>query len=64
MDAITQYIYATRNAFISEAIRFVAQTFVCATESTERAVGTLWIKMAAGYLKNYVAVLQLCAHYP
>ena len=29
-----QYIYATRNAFISEAMRFVAQTFVGATDST------------------------------
>ena len=48
MSVILQYIYATRNAFISEAMRFVAQTNVCATDSTERAVGTLLIKMAAG----------------
>ncbi|MDN5881062.1 MAG: hypothetical protein L0H37_01690, partial [Nitrosospira sp.] len=37
-----------KNAFIPGAVHFVAQTFVCATDSTERALETLWIKMAAG----------------
>jgi hypothetical protein len=31
MVAIKQYIHATGNAFISDAIRFVARMFVCAT---------------------------------
>jgi hypothetical protein len=28
-----QYIYATRNTFISDEIRIVAQTFVCAMQA-------------------------------
>jgi hypothetical protein len=41
MVVITQYIYATRNAFISDAMRFVAQTNVCATHSTDVALAQL-----------------------
>ncbi|MEP6605599.1 MAG: hypothetical protein ABJA60_05730, partial [Nitrosospira sp.] len=41
MVVITQYIYATRDAFISDVMRFIAQTNVCATHSTDVVLAQL-----------------------
>ena len=41
---------------------FIAQTFVCAIDSTERAVGTFSIKMAAGGT-NIGSTTHLNGHY-
>lgn len=57
-----QYIYALRNALLDVSSVIVAQMFVCTTDSPERTVEALLIKMAAGGT-NIGSTTHLNGHY-